>query len=165
TTYVYNGDGERFKKVVSGVTTRYVYDGANLLDDGTQKYVYGIGLAYEADHSTGALKGVEHTDGLGSVRAITDSSSSVIQTYGTDEFGIVNATQTTGTVTQPMQYTGSPRDSESSFEYLQARYYDPNVGRFLSQDPLQKSTSGIGGWNRYAYVGDNPVTASDPSGL
>jgi len=89
----------------------------------------------------------------------------VVQTYGTDEFGIVDAALTSGTQPTPFQYTGEPRDSETGLVYLRARSYDPTVGRFMQADPLRKSAPGVGGWNRYAYVGNNPIRLTDPSGL
>jgi RHS repeat-associated protein len=85
---------------------------------------------------------VYHTDGLGSVRAITETTSPnalVIQTYRTAEFGIPDPSGTMGASTQPMQYTGEQRDAESNFMYLRARMYDPSIGRFMQADPLRKS--------------------------
>jgi len=92
-----------------------------------------------------------HTDGLGSVRALTDPSAQITQTYATDEFGV--PTDNTGPKRQPFQYTGEERD-ESGLVFLRARTYDPDSGRFLQRDPPAKSGPGIGGWNRYAYVGN-----------
>ena len=57
-----------------------------------------------------------------------------------------------------MLFTGEQRDADSGLCYLRARYYDPSIGRFLSQDPLP-------GGNLYAYVGNSPVNFTDPSGL
>ncbi len=85
-TYVYEGDGKRTSKTVGGTQTNYVYDvDASLpvlLDDGTHKYVWGLGLAFAVDSSGNPL--VYHADGLGSVRALTDSSGNVVQTYQGD---------------------------------------------------------------------------------
>jgi len=133
-----------------------------VLDDGGYKYVYGLGLAYAVDSLGNTL--TQHTDGLGSVRAETDSSGNVVQTYGTDEFGIVDAALTSGTQPTPFQYTGEPRDSETGLVYLRARSYDPAVGRFMQADPVRKSWPGVIGWNRYSYVGNNPATLADPTG-
>jgi len=133
-----------------------------VLDDGGYKYVYGLGLAYGVDSLGNTL--TQHTDGLGSVRVETDSSGNVVQTYGTDEFGIVDAALTSGTQPTPFQYTGEPRDSETGLVYLRARSYDPTVGRFMQADPLRKSGPGVAGWNRYAYVGNNPIRFTDPTG-
>ncbi|HVB97302.1 MAG TPA: hypothetical protein VNG11_06185, partial [Chloroflexota bacterium] len=78
----------------------------NVLTDGTYTYVYGVGLAYAAD-ANGNLQ-VYHTDGLGSVRAISDNNGNVIQTYQTDPFGV--PTQVQGTSTQPFQFTGQRKN-------------------------------------------------------
>ncbi len=76
---------------MGGTQTSYVYDvNASLpvlLDDDTRKYVWGLGLAFAVDTSGNPL--VYHTDGLGSVRALTDGSGNVVQTYQYDEYGNV----------------------------------------------------------------------------
>ncbi len=100
-TYAYDGDGKRASRTVGGTQTGYLYDvNASLpvlLDDGTRKYVWGLGLAFAVDTSGNPL--VYHTDGLGSVRALTDASGNVVQTYQYDEYGVVLSSQ--GTVEQP----------------------------------------------------------------
>jgi YD repeat-containing protein len=125
-SYVYDGDGKRVSKTVSGTTTSYVYDVGNglpvLLDDGSRKYVWGDGLAFSVDKTSGAVQ-VYHADGLGSVRAVTDSSANVVKTYQTDEFGVPVLTQ--GTSTQPFGFAGEQVDSEDALVYLRARMYDP----------------------------------------
>jgi RHS repeat-associated protein len=103
----------------------------DVLTDGTLKYVYGLGLTYAVD-SSGNVQ-VYHADGRGSVRAITDANGNVIETYQTDEFGIL--TQSQGSSEQPRQYTGQQRDGESGLYYLRARMYDPSIGRFATKDP------------------------------
>jgi len=166
-TYVYDGDGKRVSKTVSGVTTNYIYDVGGglpvLLDDGVNKYVWGAGgLAYSFNKSSGAVN-IYHTDGLGSVRALTDSTGSVVQTYQTDEFGMPTLSQ--GTSTQPFGFTREQRDLEDGLAYLRARMYDPTVGRFLQRDPLKNSGAGVSEWNRYSYADNTPTRITDPSGL
>jgi hypothetical protein len=87
--YCYDGDGKRATSSIVGIvgTANYTYDVAGglplMLDDGTRKYVWGLGELYNVDKTTGSAQ-VYHTDGLGSVRAITDTTSPnalVIQTY------------------------------------------------------------------------------------
>ncbi|MCC6627279.1 MAG: hypothetical protein IT340_07740 [Chloroflexi bacterium] len=89
----YDGDGKRVSQTVAGITSRYVYDVGGglpvLLDDGTRKYVWGLGLAYAV---SGSSVEVYHTDGLGSVRALTDGAGALVQTQATDEFGAPTAT-------------------------------------------------------------------------
>ncbi len=131
-----------------------------LLDDGTRKYVWGLGLAYAVDSSGSPL--VYHSDGLGSVRALTDSAGSIVQTYLYDEYGVVLSRQ--GTVTQPFGYTGEQRDGETGLVYLRARMYDPASGRFTGRDAKSGKADVPETLNRYAYVGDNPILGTDPSG-
>ena len=76
-----------------------------LLDDGTHKYVWGIGLAFAVDTSGNPL--VYHTDGLGSVRALTDASGNVVQTYQYDEYG--NVVSRSGGVSQPFAHMSKQR--------------------------------------------------------
>ena len=102
--------------------------GGGVVDDGARKYVWGLGLAYEVEGSNAF---VYHTDGLRSVRAVSDSSGATIQTYRTDEFGVPLDTQ--GTSAQPFQYTGEEGD-ETGLVFLRARYYEPGIGRFTSRD-------------------------------
>jgi hypothetical protein len=85
------------------------------------------GLAYAAD--AGGVPTVLHTDGLRSVRALTDAAAQVVQTHRTDEFGF--PTLTVGPSNQPHQYTGEVRDLETEFVYLRARRYAPAIGRFV----------------------------------
>jgi RHS repeat-associated protein len=132
-----------------------------VLNDGTRKYVYGLGLAYTVD-ITGTLQ-VAHTDGLGSVRAITDSAGTVVETYQSDAFGVPLLTQ--GTSCQPFQFTGQQQDPESGLYYLRGRYYLPSLGRFISRDPLFGSMGGPLSLNRFSYVLNNPTNLTDPSGL
>jgi RHS repeat-associated protein len=108
---------------------------------------------------------VYHTDGLGSVRALTDNTGSVVQTYQTDEFGVPLASGTQGSNSQPFAFTGEERDPEDGFVNLHARLYDPLTGRLIQADPVRKTGFGISGWNRFAYTLNSPVTVTDQSGL
>src|SRR5207249_1707986 len=159
-TYAYDGDGKRASTTTGATTTRYVYDVAGdlplLLDDGTRKYVWGAdGLAYSVD--TANTLTVYHTDGLGSVRALTDATGAVVQTYETDEFGVPIAAGTQGSKTQPFGFAGEQRDTETGFSYLRARLYDPQVGRFLSKDPFAGFVGDPQTLNRYTCAGNNPI--------
>ncbi len=143
----------------------YLYDGNNLLEDLDQsgnlltRYTQGN----EIDNSLAMLRsGISsyyHGDALGSISALSNSAGALANTYTYDSFGQLSAH--TGTLTNPFQYTGRELDSETGLYYDRARYYDPTVGRFLSEDPI-----GFEGDNDfYRYVRDNPVNLSDPFGL
>ncbi len=162
-SYVYDGDGKRTSKTVSGNTTSYIYDANRslpvVLDDGARKYVWGHGLVYTVE-GTAAL--VYHTDGLASIRAITDGSDQVVQTYMTDEYGV--STESQGTSSQPFGYTGEQGDGEAGLVYLRARYYDPSAGRFISRDPFPGLLLVPQTVNGYPYVVNNPTNLTDPGG-
>jgi len=97
-------------------------------------------------------------DALGSVLAQTDGAGAVQTQYRYSPYG---ETQTTGTNdANPVQYTGREND-QTGLYYYRARYYDPQLKRFISEDPI-----GLGGGvNQYAYVGGNPINFIDPWGL
>ena len=98
-------------------------------------------------------------DGLGSVTSLSNSAGSLAQTYGYDSFG--KQLSSTGSLTNPFQYTGRELDTETGLYYMRARYLDPATGRFLSEDP----TAFDSGVNFYAYVLNNPASFVDPFGL
>ncbi|MBI5695633.1 MAG: RHS repeat-associated core domain-containing protein [Nitrospirae bacterium] len=94
--------------------------------------------------------------------ALTDEAQSIVNKYSYDPFGNVG-TQVEA-IAQPFKYVGQfgVMSEPNGFYYMRARYYDPQVGRFISEDPL-----GFGGGdvNLMAYVGNNPVNNIDPLGL
>ena len=101
-----------------------------------------------------------HADGLGSITSLTDDPGGEVKgRYAYDSFG--NLTSSTGTLANNFRYTGREFDSETGLYYYRARYYDPEVGRFMSEDPIGFS----GGINFYRYVSNNPINFIDPFGL
>jgi len=111
-----------------------------------------------AVQSSGALS-FFLTDALGSITALSNSSGALIQTYSFDSFGI--QTDSSGSMANPSRYTGREFDNETGVYYNRARYYSPERGRFLSEDPLRV----VFRRNRYRYVMNNPIMLSDPSGM
>jgi RHS repeat-associated protein len=161
-SYIYDGDGTRFSRQLgAGTPIRSVSDvGRNLpvtIDDGTRKYVYGLGLAYAVSGSTAE---VYHADRLGTIRALT-TGGTVVATYRTDDWG--NLLSQTGSSTQPFVFTGEPRDA-TGLTYLRTRYYNSEAARLMSRDPLRGQIELPATTNRYSYVQGNPVNAVDPSG-
>jgi RHS repeat-associated protein len=61
-------------------------------------------------------------------------------------------------------YTGHVNDPDTALIYMQARYYDPAIGRFLSRDAVSSKIGDINYVNKYDYVGDNPIVRTDPTG-
>ncbi|MEX1172803.1 MAG: DUF4951 domain-containing protein [Chloroflexota bacterium] len=162
-TFAYDGDGTRITRQV-GVATpiQYTIDRssaiATVLADGTRKYVYGLELAY-AVSGTGIE--IYRTDGLGTVRSLANAAGTTTATFTTDEWG--RPTGGTGSSTQPFGFTGEQRDG-TGLVHLRSRYYDPELGRFLTRDSWP-GVPGLGQThNRYAYTGNNPTSRTDPTG-
>ena len=98
-------------------------------------------------------------DGLGSITSLSSGAGSLAQTYTFDSFG--NQTASSGSLTNPFQYTARESDPETGLYYYRARYYDPAVSRFLSQDPLGHYAS----TDSYSYARNNPANLVDALGL
>ncbi|MGC1808346.1 MAG: RHS repeat-associated core domain-containing protein [Candidatus Binataceae bacterium] len=158
-SFVYDAFGRRISKTVNGITTQYLYDGvnslqeiqngtstANMLDDGLDQYF----LRSDASGSWTYL-----TDALGSTIALADSSGTIQTQYTYDPFGNVKGTGATSN--NPYQYTGRENDGTGLY-YYRARYYSPTLARFISTDPAEQLSSA------YAYAEDSPVMFDDPSG-
>ncbi|MBI1748532.1 MAG: RHS repeat protein, partial [Acidobacteria bacterium] len=162
--YRYDGLKRRILKNVNGVVTKYVYDNENILLEldaaNTPKAMWMFGLitdkpiSMERDGATLFY----HTDELGSIRVLTNTAGAVAQSYSYDAFG--NIVQQIGSVANPFTYTGREFDSESGLYYYRSRYYDPQIGRFISEDPVGFD----GGINFYPYVENNPTNFVDPNG-
>jgi len=99
-----------------------------------------------------------HFDGLGSVAALSDVNSVIVERYRYDVFGEPNTTSSIG---NPYLFTGRRYDTETGLYYYRARYYKTDIGRFLQADPIGYA----GGLNLYAYCGNAPVNWIDPLGL
>lgn len=97
-------------------------------------------------------------EGIGSVTSLSNASGTLDQTY-TYSFG--NTTNSTGSLTNFLRYTGREFDTETSLYYYRARYYDALAGRFLSEDQIG-SDEGV---NLYVYVGNSPILRRDPTGF
>ena len=108
-----------------------------------------------------------HTDHLGSVEAVTDAFGSVIERYRYSSFGQLfvlaqDFTLLAAVPKLPFTYTGREWEQEVGMYYYRARFMDPRLGRFLSQDPLGFLS---GDYNLRAYVGNNPISFIDILGL
>ncbi len=143
-----------------------VYDGANPYADfqGTTlktRYVYGNGVdqLLARTNASGNSTAWYLTDQLGSVRAIVSIANGVLYQVAYDSYG--NIRSQSGSGGDRFGYTGREWDSEIGLYYYRARYYDPNTGRFISEDPIQ---FGGGDPNLYRYVGNSPGNFRDPSG-
>lgn len=168
TTFVYDAMGRRIAKTANGVTQRYLYDGDAIVLDldashqPTTEYGYrGLDQLFAmrtmSSPTFTAAAIIDPTNG--SLRQLRSSQGGwPIKKYPHSVWGETSAD--TGAMVR-MRYAGREYDAETGLYFMRARYYDPAVGRFISEDPI-----GIGGgMNLYAYAGSDPVNGRDPFGL
>jgi RHS repeat-associated protein len=152
-------------KTVDSVTTAYVLDPAAGLTQVLQEttggqatsYLYGHDLLAQYDSGTWAY---HLNDGLGSVRQLADLTGQVVQSYSFSPFGVPLG-ESGG---EPYGYTGEQWDASTGLVFLRARYYQPEVGRFVSRDPVLGYVHAPRSQHPYVYAWNNPVRLIDPSG-
>ncbi|WP_257388541.1 RHS repeat-associated core domain-containing protein, partial [Tahibacter caeni] len=101
-----------------------------------------------------------HTDALGSPVAETNAAGTVIKRSRYEPYGL----PATSTFADAPGYTGHVEDSFTQLSYMQQRYYDPLIGRFLSVDPIASSLTNGANFNRYRYANNSPYKYTDPDG-
>ncbi|HWZ45991.1 MAG TPA: RHS repeat-associated core domain-containing protein, partial [Candidatus Saccharimonadales bacterium] len=167
-TFRYDPLGRRVHKNSATSTTDYLYDGSNSVEEIDQsgamlvRYAQGAGIDEPLAEARGGTNGFYEQDGLGSVTSLSGSSGALADTYTYtyNSFGVLTASS--GSLTNPFQYTGRDFDSETGLRYYRARYYDPAIGRFISEDPIGFDA---GDENFYKYVGNDSPNEADPTGL
>ena len=101
----------------------------------------------------------------GDVVRIVNSSRSVVASYTYDPWGKIISSSGTLADINPLRYRGYYYDSETGFYYLQSRYYDPEIGRFINADSYASTdATGLLSTNMFAYCENDPVNKSDPTG-
>ncbi len=174
-SYTYDSDGLRGTKTVNGVKTEYMYaDGLLRYEKRGATELY---YRYDAD---GRLAAIHYYNGdeeklyyatvnyFGDVVGLYNGSGNRVVSYEYDDWGnVVSLTDTSsvdiGTI-NPIRYRGYYYDSETDLYYLQSRYYDPKIGRFLNADSQLNQQDGPLGFNMFAYCCNNPINMSDPDG-
>jgi len=165
-SFKYDPLGRRIYKSSSSGTSVFAYDGDNLIEETNSS---GAAVARYSqtpdtmDEPLAMARGGATTfydaDGSGSITSMSSNTGALAQTYAYDSFGKITASS--GSVTNPFQYTAREFDSETSLYLYRARYYDQNLGRFLNEDPIGFSS---GSYHLYDYVSGDPVNFNDPSG-
>ena len=168
-TFTYDEFGERVSKTAGGITTNYVYENGKLLREitGSEK----IDFIYGAEGIIGIRIGNENylyrKNIYGDVTEIYDAGGVKVGKYKYTAFGECEVEMNTNGIAEknPIRYRGYYYDTETSLYYLKTRYYDPEVGRFMTIDGIEYlDPETINGLNLYAYCGNNPVMNIDPSG-
>ncbi|NER00399.1 MAG: RHS repeat-associated core domain-containing protein [Cyanothece sp. SIO2G6] len=167
--YQYNLDGVRVSSTVNGEETRYLIDTnrpyAEVVEEYTPgqtpdvSYVHGIEVISQTQDSK---SNAYLYDGHSGARQLTDETGQVTDSYTFDAYG--NVLDSSGTTENNYLYRGEQDDPNVDLQYLRARYYDTDTGRFISTDPFV-------GWqevpisrHRYVYGNNNPISYIDPSG-
>jgi RHS repeat-associated protein len=167
--YQYDGDGNRVGQTVPSGTYQYQNDTASALPvvlsetgpDGSIDYLYGRSLVSE---TSGAFQYYYQSDGLGSAASLTDATGSLKATYSFDPWGkLLTPIDPLGTKNK-YKFTGEALDPGTGFAYLRARYYDPSVARFLTQDAFRGFLPRPQTQNRYSYGLNTPTLLVDRSG-
>ena len=173
-TFRYDAGGLRTQKTVDGVEHNYLYAGGKLLRE-----TYGdkiLDFIYDANGTPYALKYTAGTEApetflyyyitnlQGDVMQLVDASGNSVAAYEYDPYGkVISATGTMAEI-NPIRYRGYYYDAETQLYYLQSRYYNPEVGRFLNSDVFASTGQGIIGYNMFAYCNNNVTKLRDCNG-
>ena len=168
----YNGDGQRIQKVEGSKTTNYYYqDGVvSYTTDGDNSQTSQNLIGTDGNILATQRYGSDHTDYLLYHKDIQGSSTSLVKedgsadaTYQYTDFGetTINGDNK---VENEVCYTGGIYDQSTGLYYLNARYYNPEDGRFVTEDTYRGETNEPDTQNLYVYCADNPVNYVDPSG-
>jgi RHS repeat-associated protein len=166
-SFTYDSDGFRKTMTTASGTITYHYDENN-------------NVAYETDSSNAVIASYTFNgsqpismtrggqtysyqyNGHGDVVALTNATGSIVNTYEYDAFG--NILKETGNIENPYRYAGYRYDSNTGLYYLQGRYFDSKLGRYLSRDSFEGFDKSPVSLNKYIYVENNPTNKVDPSG-
>ena len=169
--FTYDANGMRTARTNGSTAYTYVYNGSQL----SQMTVAGNTLNFTYDASGSPMSvtygGATYyyvTNLQGDVVAILNASGTPVVTYTYDAWDKLLATSesmaSTLGVHNPLRYRGYVYDTESGLYYLQSRYYDPEMGRFINADAFASTGQGVIGNNMFTYCLNNPVSNTDHAG-
>ena len=162
-SFVYDGAGRRRSKTIGGSTTNFLHDDLNPVQEqagsSVRNLLTGPGVDDHLLRDDGAGPSGVLGDALGSILAIVNGSGTTQATYTYDPFGATSVTGSPGSNTYT--YTGR-EDDGTGLKYYRARYYHPELTRFISEDPIGFEGGNV---NLYVYADNSPVDLIDPLGL
>jgi RHS repeat-associated protein len=166
--FTYDGLGNRRSSNINGVARKYILDLNSSMSQVLMEtdangnvmnyYIYGIGLV-ERIKADGSTTNYFHYDSRGSTIALTDQSKNITHKYNYGAFGELYQKFEPDSDPNPFRYIGQHgvMADDSVLYFMRARYYNPVLGRFISEDPVWNS-------NLYNYVNGNPIIMIDPNG-
>jgi len=162
--FQYDGNNLRIRKTDgSSNITNYIYDGSRVLVEvdgsGAAKKIYNPGISVTDD---GGNKFYMLQNGHGDVANLIDRDGNLVQSYQYDPFGNMIGGLKDFNNMRYVGVGGVYSDDDLGLQYMWNRWYDPQLGRFISRDPLGLGSDGL---NLYAYAKDNPLGFIDPFGL
>ena len=172
-SYTYDLNSLRTSKTVNGVQHSYIYASGKLLRETYGSTIldfsYGLnGAPYSLTYTNGSASPVTYyyiTNLQNDVMYMVDANGTKVAEYKYDPFGKVITASGSMAEINPLRYRGYYYDTETGFYYLQSRYYDPTICRFINADFAEYSgTSSLGDCNLFTYCGNNPVINDDKDG-
>ncbi len=170
-SFSYNDAGLRTEKTVNGSTRRYIWNSSQLMADvGVSDAFYFhyssggelIGYTYKtADAETECIL-VKNQQG--DVERVISADGTILAAYTYDAWGNVLTSEGSLAAANPIRYRGYYFDTETSLYYLQSRYYDPAVDRFINADNYATTYNTSTGANMFAYCMNSPVKGKDDGG-
>jgi RHS repeat-associated protein len=166
--YGYDAFGRRVRRTApDGSVVRYLYDGDDLLmelggaGNPIREYTHlpGVDRPHSVRVSATGTTYYYATDHPGNVIGLVDGANQLVNEYRYNPWG--EPELVTEGVPQPLRFTAREWDATAGLYQVRARWYDPQTGRFVSEDPIGLA----GGINPYVYAANNPVIFTDPSGL
>jgi len=173
-TYSYDASGQRIALSDGTTTTIYPTNFFNTDSTTATKHIFAGNTEIAAITGSGENAVIHYTatDHLTGSNITTDSSNNQEELLDYLPFGTIRIDEQVTTYTDQIKFAGQEYDEDTGLSYMEARYYDGNIGRFISQDPVFWNFSQIKtqlldpqSWNSYAYARNNPLINIDPTGL
>ncbi|MDP9347964.1 MAG: hypothetical protein M3P24_02265, partial [Gemmatimonadota bacterium] len=165
--YGYDGLGRRIRRTLpSGEVIQYVYDGEDLFLEHSSsgartEYTYYPGIDRPHSVTRNGATYYYASELPGHITGLIDGSNALVNEYRYKPFGMPEAGFPKEQVPNSLRFMAREIDAEAGLYYIRNRWYDPELARFVSEDPIGLE----GGINPYAFAANNPVNFTDPLGL